>query len=156
VSAGPSLSRRAAVALGSAGVLAVAAGCDSSGGPDRSASPPDPDAALVEGVTRRIGAAEQLARAAGMSRLADLHRQHLLALHAASTSPTTSPSTSPSTSPTPGGRAGRAAVLRTERQLAAALADAAVRARSGQLARVLASMAAAVDQRVAVLGRGAS
>lgn len=145
--AGPRLARRttlalsAGVAAGVAAGLVAVAGCDDGTG-RRAAAPaatptPDPDVALVDGVLDELGRALRLASAAGMTGLVTLHRAHIMALDG--------------TPPAPGPvrRVDAVAVRRRERLLQAHLVEAAVAAESGPLARLLASMSAAVAQRLA-------
>lgn len=141
VSAEPRLHRRAAVAGGlGAGLAGLAAltGCDDGDNPGPSGTPtPDPDTVLVEGVRTRIGRAQRVATAAGLPRLAALHRAHLAALDGEP------PTGGRRTHPTP------ADVRRVETRLQQHLVEAAASAESGALARLLASMSAAVAQRLA-------
>lgn len=137
MSVGPCLPRRTALALAAAGLVAVAS-CDDD--PARTAaatSTPDPDVALVDDVLVRLKAAERLATAAGDADLADLHRAHIEALDGSVST----------------GRRGRKlgadALRRREQQLQQHLQTAALAAASGALARLLASMSAAVSQRLA-------
>lgn len=141
--AGPRLARRSAIALvvGPLAGLAALSGCDD-GDPSPAGSPtatsdPDPDVALVDGVLHELGQALRLATAAGLADLVTLHRAHIDALGGAA--PTTGP----------GRPAEPAAVRKRERRLQAHLVEAAVAAESGALARLLASMSAAVAQRTA-------
>lgn len=130
--ADPQLSRRILLATGVAGA-ALVSGC----GDARSPAPAradDPDTALVDEVVGRITATAALS--ARVPDLVALHTAHLDALDAA---------------PPVAGTASRARLLRSERQLQRFLVDAAVRAESGPLARLLASMSAAVSQQLAVL-----
>ena len=138
--AGPRLlTRRSALALGAV-VLAVS-GCDDGDSPDPADLPSttpeaDPDTALVEAVLVDLGRAERVASAAGQPDLAALHRAHIEALDG----------------PEPSTGAQRATdeqVQRNEVRLHQVLTDAAVAAESGALARLFASMAAAVSQRLA-------
>lgn len=153
MSAGPRLARRTALALG-AGVI-VLTGCDDGGTPsgaavDRSTEPDidpdiDPDVALVGGVVDELTRARAIATTAGAADLVALHDAHLEALDGATGSVEASPS--PSTSPPASTAPGRARDLwRHERALQARLVEAAVAARSGALAALLASMSAAQSQ----------
>lgn len=148
VPAGPRVARRATLALPvgvAAGVAVgavVVAGCDDgsdgSGGAAPTPAPdPDPDVALVDGVLEELDRALRLASAAGAVDLVALHRTHIEALDG--------------TPPAPGPRrrVDAAAVRRRERRLQAHLIEAAVAAESGPLAGLLASMSAAVAQRLA-------
>jgi HPt (histidine-containing phosphotransfer) domain-containing protein len=132
--------RRSALGLGVSGLVALSA-CDGPGdpaapGPSHAA---DPDVALVARVRAEIAAAHRLASAAGSADLVALHRAHLEALDAE----------------VPDARPVRDvpadAVRRREQRLQQQLADAALAAASGALARLLASMSAAVRQQLVVL-----
>jgi hypothetical protein len=178
---GPPLLRRRTVLLGTAAVTAVTAadtaGCDHgddigapaqttgpttganagpSGGtsapPSASPSPAQTaDEALVEQVTGELtaalGVAESAARVprlrGSVAPVVRAHRDHLRAL---GTEPTPAP---------PGPRVDAASALRqvrrSETQLQGSLVEAAGRAESGALARLLASMSASATQHVAVL-----
>ncbi|WP_028636083.1 hypothetical protein [Nocardioides sp. URHA0032] len=137
MSVGPLLPRRTAIALAAAGLVAVT-GCDDRATPTPSATPTaDPDVALVEKVIRRLRHAQHVAEAGGESELAVLHRTHIEALDG-----TTSEGSSPAKS-APG------AVRGEEQRLQEYLEGAALAAASGALARLLASMSAAVAQRLA-------
>jgi hypothetical protein len=143
------VSRRATLGLGAAGLVAVG-GCDAgddaarpsllgSGSPTATADV-DPDSTLVDQVVAHLVAAEQLAAAGRRPDLVALHRAHLDALEA--------------DQPAPGRPARRrtpAEVRRGEVLLQRRLDDAALAAESGALARLLASMAAAVAQRLAAM-----
>jgi len=161
---------RAPAAAVAAGL--VAAGCDLSGSsdpgagttsptaagtPEPTATPTtDPDEAVVARVRTEVAGAAALVSAAGTGRpalarelapLARLHRRHLQAL----------PGDEAET-PTEQVRGDASAVLRRVRAretgLQTALAEAAVEASSGPLAALLASMSAAVAQRLAVAEAG--
>jgi hypothetical protein len=158
--------RRTALALAGAGLLAVA-GCDGQGGsgagatptapvaggaselPGASATstaespttPADPDQAVVEDVLAELVGAERLATAAGAVDLALLHRAHIHTLDGAPPAPSRAPS---------GVSTDR--LRRREERLHQVLVDAAMAAESGPLARLLASMSAAVSQQLATLG----
>lgn len=137
MSAGPRLPRRSAIALAAAGLVA-ATGCDDGSTPTPPATPPaDPDVALVDRVVRQLRAAERVARGAGESELVALHRAHIEALDG------TPPTGSVPRKSAPG------AVRGEEQRLQEHLETAALAARSGALARLLASMSAAVSQRQA-------
>ncbi|MBZ5736969.1 hypothetical protein [Nocardioides mangrovi] len=131
------VSRRTTLAVAGAG-LVVLAGCDDRDEPagDPTTSPSaDPDQALVDEVVEQQGRAWQRATKAGAADLAALHAAHLEALGA----------------PTPtSGQAPRIPVRRVEQQLQSALVAASLTARSGDLARLLASMSAAVSQQLEV------
>jgi hypothetical protein len=132
-------SRRTTLALAGVGLVAVG-GCDDGG--DDSPAPlpsasPDPDTALVDRVVTRLTRAERIARGAGLAGLAALHRAHLEALDA-------------SASARPHRKVPADVVRRHERRLQSDLVAAAMAAQSGALARLLASMSAAVSQHLAV------
>jgi hypothetical protein len=129
-----------------AGVLAVPlSGCDLL----RSSTPvtppaPTADELLVGRVTPEIRRVRDLAAATpGAESLADLHDTHLAAL--GSPAPATTTASPAPVSPTV------AAVRAAEISLDGILTDAALRAADGGLARLLASMAAAVAQQVALM-----
>ena len=140
--AGPRLvARRTTLVLGAA-ALAVS-GCDNNDTPDPADAPSstpeaDPDAELVDAVLVDLGIAEELATSAGLPDLAAMHRAHIDALEG-----------DPPLDPTTRRRSARAAVPGTEQRLQRRLAAAAVAAESGPLARLFASMSAAVSQRLA-------
>ena len=137
MSPGPRLPRRSAIALAAAGLVAVA-GCDDGSTPAPPATPAaDPDVALVDRVLRRLVAAERVAAAAGETGLVALHRAHIEALDG------TPPTGSTARKSAPG------AVRAEEQRLQQHLESAALAAESGALARLLASMSAAVSQRLA-------
>ena len=131
------LSRRTTLAVGVAGAL-VLAGCDDD--PDDPAAAPmpaeDPDGDLVDAVLEELSNAYQLTVSGGFPRLTALHRAHIEALEG--TPPTPAP-----------GHATADAVRRNEKRIQALLVASAVSAESGALARLLASMSAAVAQRLA-------
>lgn len=126
------ITRRTTFALGAAGLLATAA-CGTETQPAAT-----PDDTLVDEVVEQILAV--IGVAGGVPRLYDMHAAHLAALDAEAP-----------TMGTIGGSAGR--VRRAERDHQRFLVDAALRAESGPLARLLASMSAAVSQQLAVPGR---
>ena len=141
--AGPTLSRRTVLTgLAGAAGLTVVTGCDGAEvlRPATTQSPePDPDQALVDRVVGEQTAAWRLAAGARLTGLAAMHRAHVEALDGEVT-----------------GRPLRRQVTveevrRREQRLHATLVEAALAADSGQLARLLASMSAAVSQRVVVL-----
>jgi hypothetical protein len=148
------LSRRTTLALGVAGLVVVAGcdddtdGADGPGGSGVLGSTPtpaaDPDGDLVGVVLDELMGAEQLAVAGGFAGLASLHRDHIDALGG--------------TPPTPPGtrRATADAVRRREKRLQSFLVESAVKAESGALARLLASMSAAVAQHLVDLPAQAS
>lgn len=134
------LTRRTSLALGAAGGLGLSlgvAGC----GAEREPAPRSSeagDAALVDEVVAQITAVAAVA--ANVTRLGAMHAAHLTALDAEPPTPATSSATGPE-------------VRAAEREHQRYLAEAAVRAESGPLARLLASMSAAVAQQLAVPGR---
>ena len=135
--AGPRLARRTTLAV-AAGVV-VLSGCDD-GDPGDPADPTgsaaataDPDVALVDGVLAELDRAQRIAAAAGADDLVALHAAHLEALGATSTTPLPAP-------------ARPRDLARHEQQLQTHLVEAAVAARSGALAALLASMSAAQSQ----------
>jgi hypothetical protein len=137
VSVGPLLRRRTALTLAAAGLVAVT-GCDD--GDRRTPAPTptaDPDVALVDEVLAHLKAAERVALSVGDSDLVALHRAHIEALDG--TPPTGRPGRMPRTD----------ALRRQEQKLQQHLESAALAAESGALAQVLASMSAAVSQRLA-------
>lgn len=137
--AGPHLlARRTALTLGA--VTIAASGCDDGDSSDPVGAPsstpaPDPDTVLVESVLADLGRAEALALGAGFADLAGLHRAHIEALDGPEAS-------------SPAGRASRESVRRAEQRLQRQLVQASVAAESGALAQLLASMSAAVSQRL--------
>ncbi|MFT4265365.1 MAG: hypothetical protein QM572_18440 [Nocardioides sp.] len=148
----PAVSRRALPAL--AVVVGVASACDSplsSPSPSATPSGPTADELLVDQVVTEVRRVRDLAVAQGLTEVAAMHEAHLAVLGAASSASSASSSSSsssapPSTEPAPSD-------LRTaEAALGPVLASAAGAAESGSLARILASMAAAVAQRREVLG----
>jgi hypothetical protein len=160
---------------GAAGVGLVA-GCDLGGsGPDASTSAPsgsaagsasespstsagDPDAALVDEVLTELTAMVSLVGAVGsrvaglagpMRALRRMHLAHIAALDGSTRIP--------AHGRVPGSPAAALALVRRrETRLHSQLVDAAVEARSGVLARLLASMSAAVSQHLATLPRSAA
>lgn len=141
---GPRLSRRSALAAGLVGGLAGAVAVGGCEGSESGATPTptptpsvDPDAALVEDVLARLARAERTATAGGRLEVAAMHRAHIEALDGEP----------------PAARSQRAvgddAVRRREQQLQRDLVAAAMAAESGALAGLLASMSAAVSQRLA-------
>ncbi len=161
---------RAPAAAVAAGL--VAAGCDLSGSagpgtetpsptasgfPGPSSTPaPDPDVELVARVRSEVAGAAALVTAAGAGRpalarelapLARLHRRHLEALPG-------DDQEAPSAAVRGDATAARRRVRDREAGLQGALADAAMAASSGPLAALLASMSAAVAQRLVVTGTG--
>jgi len=136
----PLLSRRALLGVGTI-TLATLSGCASDGDPPPGSAPAtsgDPDQDLVEQVLDELAAAEQLAVAAGVPALALLHRTHIEALDGTPSVPAA-------------GTATKSALRRTERRLQTRLVDASMAAESGGLARLLASMSAAVSQHLVAL-----
>jgi hypothetical protein len=153
----PRLTRRTTLGGALAGV-AVLAGCDLGSddpGSDRapSAEPDDPDTGLVETVADDIVATWQLVESLRrrheslrrpLSGVARLHEAHLEALGSDARS---------GRRPAPGGNARQALARLRARELRhqRLLADQAVAAQSGRLARLLASMSAGVAQQLALL-----
>ena len=149
--------RRTALAL-AAGVTGVAvSGCTSDSpedpaDPARTSAPPvDADQTLVDDVVERVATALATVVRAGeaavplareLAPLQAMHEAHLLALDAGEHS-YASPGMEPPT---------RKSVLAAEARLQKFLVTAAVKAESGTLAKLLASMSAAVAQHLAVLG----
>jgi hypothetical protein len=147
-------SRRTALGGAIAGLVALTS-CDSDDEPDNPGSEPttappvDADADLVHDVVVRIGEALALLKAArdsspvlgrALRPFVELHHAHLAALDAEEDRRSR-------------GRQGDLdAVRRTEATLQRRLVEASVRAESGALAKLLASMAAAIAQHLAVLG----
>jgi hypothetical protein len=156
--------RRRTVVAGLA-ATALAAGCDSgddiapptpSGSSSTSASTtlsssptqaaPSPDEALVDEALTRLGAAIGVLAAArrapalraAVTPVLQAHRAHVAALEG-------------EPEPTAAAAPGLGAVRQSERALQASLADAAGRAESGALARLLASMSASTAQHLAAL-----
>jgi hypothetical protein len=164
----PLVHRRTAV-LGLAATVLVA-GCDhgddigdptSSGSPSPATPSPSapeqtPDEALVDDVNGQLLAALTLLsharRAPGLAKvlapLIQAHRRHLVVLEG-------EPPVAAPPGPPPKPRPSLLAVRRNETQLQAALVDAAGRAESGALAKLLASISASVTQHVAALPRKA-
>ena len=131
--AGPRLlTRRTTLALGAAAIAVT--GCDDGDSPAPPTPPaPEPDAALVDDVLVELAHAEQLAHAGGFQDLVLLHRAHIEALDG------------PETALEPG-HATKTAVRRAEVRLQRILAHTSATAESGALARLLASMSAAMSQ----------
>jgi hypothetical protein len=133
------MTRRTTLALGGTGLLGVAAcGTERAAAPLAAPQEAAGDEALVEEVVAQITAVAAVA--ANVTRLTALHAAHLAALDAPPPAVTTSPATGPE-------------VRAAEREHQRYLVDAALRAESGPLARLLASMSAAVSQQLAVPGR---
>ncbi|MFT4286394.1 hypothetical protein [Nocardioides sp.] len=141
-----SLSRRAVPGL-LVGAAAALTGCDLLPADDPAPVPaPTADELLVDAVAAQLLAARNQALAvAGGESYAALHDAHLVALGrpAAPGTPLASPTTLPSGAVDAG-----AALVAVEQGLRTALADGAVSAEDGSLARLLASMSAAVAQLV--------
>ena len=168
----PLVRRRTALtgALGGIAATVLAAGCDTgedlgqndaTGSPSASPSVAEepeqtPDEALVDDVLAQLGAAAAVLQAArrfkqlrpALAPLLHAHRAHAEVLEGelANDSPATRPASS---------LAAVAAIREGETQLQAALVDAAGRAESGALAKLLASMSASVTQHVATLPKEA-
>lgn len=126
------VSRRAALAVGANGLFAISGCGQQAAPPPRPAGAQDPDEALVEEVADRIAATAALS-----GRVPDLTRMHAAHLAALETEP-------PAAAAAP-----RRQLLRAERELQAYLEGASLRAESGALARLLASMSASVSQHLA-------
>lgn len=148
VPVGPRLTRRTTLALpvgvglGVASGVVVVAGCedgsDGTGGPVPTATPEqDPDAALVTRVLGELSAAQRHASSAGAAGLVALHRAHIAALDGTTVGTAVR-------RPVPVGD-----LQRRERRLQRHLVEAAMAAEGGALAGLLASMSAAVSQRLA-------
>lgn len=170
--------RRRALGLGLGGAAAVAlltSGCDlreltrdaPTGAAGTGEDPADdPDQLLVDGVLvdlqARIAAVAAARAAAPRLRrvlrpLEDMHRAHLEALTPAPGSGAPSAASTPTPSPAPVPTGTPLETVRADESThQAALVTAAVAARSGALARLLASMSASVAQHVAVLPAGAT
>lgn len=148
--------RLALVAPVAAGAVAGATGCqvrsplEEPRRDDPAPAPVDPDLALRDAAQLAVVAQLHRVRSTLEARprltsrlrpLADLHAQHVEALPGAP---------SPTATPVPAGTWG--AVLQGERSLGRQLAGMAQRAESGGFARLLASMAAAIDQHLARQG----
>ncbi|MGB0101640.1 MAG: hypothetical protein WBP61_15285 [Nocardioides sp.] len=145
------VSRRLAIVVGTAGLAAVAA-CDAGSGDDsdvdtrppsdssRDASAtPDTDAVLVDTTIAASTAAWRIAEASGRADLAAVHLAHVEALGG-------------EIDVRPARRTvDRSTLVRREEQLQTQLVDASMAADSGELARLLASMSAAIAQQVVVL-----
>ena len=129
------LTRRTTLALGAAGLLSVAA-CGTAQEQEPLAA--SADETLDEEVVAQITAVAALT--AGLPRWSAMHAAHLQALDATAPVVTAAPATA-------------AQVRAAERGLQRYLVDAALRAESGPLARLLASMSAAVSQQLAQTGR---
>ena len=153
----PSTTRRTTLGGALAGV-AVLAGCDLGSGdpasaPAPTAGPEDPDSGLVEDVIDDVVAAQLLVETLRrrhrslrqpLSGLARVHDAHLEVLGSSERSGRGAPRTR---------NAGDALAVLRSRELRhqRLLAERAVAAQSGRLARLLASMSAAVAQQLAVL-----
>jgi hypothetical protein len=153
----PRLTRRTTLGGALAGV-ALLTGCDigsedPSSGPAPPVGPGDPDTGLVETVADDIAATWQLVESLRrrhdslrrpLSGVARIHEANLQALGS---------DARPGRKPAPGGNARQALARLKARELRhqRLLADQAVAAQSGRLARLLASMSAAVAQQLAEL-----
>jgi hypothetical protein len=154
------ISRRTALGGTLAGVAALV-GCDLGGSEPASAPTPpagsaDPDAELVELVLDDIVAALVLVNALGsrhrslrqpMARLARVHQAHLSVLGSRDPDDRRPPRTRTTTD-------ALAVVRKREQRHQRLLAEHAMSARSGRLARLLASMSAAIAQQLALLPEG--
>ncbi|MDF1602759.1 hypothetical protein [Nocardioides sp. YIM 152315] len=128
------LSRRAALAVATGGLLAASACADDGAPRPRPASDGDPDEAVVDDAVARITAVAALTgRVPALTRM---HAAHLAALEAEAPAVTS---------------ASRKRVRRAERDLQDFLVEAAMRAESGPLARLLAAMSASVRQHLTTL-----
>ena len=139
--------RRTALVLGTVGAASLTA-CSLvedqvSGSPAKVAA--DPDADLVDEAVAQISTTAAVA--ARVPELSALHAAHLAALEADPPSATASPSGPPTA---------RTDIRRAERDLKDFLVDASLRAESGPLARLFASMSAAISQQLTVLPREAA
>ncbi|MFC7494855.1 MULTISPECIES: hypothetical protein [unclassified Nocardioides] len=128
------LSRRALLAVGAGGVLAASACGQDGAAPPVPATDGDPDEVLVDEVVAQVTATAALT--GREPALTEMHTAHLAALEAEA--PTAA-------------AASRKQLRRAERDLQEFLVDAAMRAESGPLARLLASMSASVAQHLAAL-----
>lgn len=155
----PSATRRTVLGGAALTVLGTT-GCDldprSAPTPQRPAPPVDADSELVEAVVGDIKdvagtvtalAAAYPALAAAVLPLAHLHASHLAELRPDGV---TTPSPTSSGVPSPGPRAALRGLQGRERQLQRRLVTASMAAGSGELARLLAAMSAAVAQQLAV------
>lgn len=147
------LSRRALPVLagmaGLTGLAAVTSACDPFA-PITEASGPSHDERVVSEVLDALRVAHEIAVSSGAGEIAELHAAQLRVLGDVSDlSPraTPSPSAGSSLSQTPS----QVSMLTLESDLRTTLAEAAATAESGSLARILASMAAAVAQRLTAL-----
>lgn len=143
------LSRRSAQGLLAGTLIVPLTGCDLLPRAERAAPPaPTADERLADRVAAAIRRARAVAAAAaGGEPLVALHDAHLTALGAAGAGT----SGAASATPTTGSPATLAHVRSAELGLETTLTDAAARADDGGLARLLASMSAAVAQQLAVL-----
>jgi hypothetical protein len=151
-------SRRTTLGGALAGVVLLA-GCDlgsddPGSAPATAADPDDPDTGLVADVVDDLVATLTLVEAARhrhgslrrqLAELAKVHRAHLEALGSSERPDRPGPRRAADAD------AALALVQRREQRLRGLLADRAVEAQSGRLARLLASMSAAVAQQLAVL-----
>lgn len=159
---GRPLTRRTAV--GSALVAPVVlAACDidpppADGGPEPATAPPPEDSALVASVVAELVVARSVIEAATLSvpdltprltPLADAHARHLDVLLGAVPDAEATASAPPTISPSPG--PALTAVRRSEQRLLRAVRRGCTEAASGDLARVLASVAASTAQHAAAL-----
>lgn len=134
------LTRRTTLALAGLGLVGLA-GCDDKDAPPPGSGAPatvDPDRALADGIIEKQTRAWQRARTAGATDLLALHEAHLDALGA--DTPTRA-----------GRRRSQPPVRQVEARLRAELVAASMSAQSGELARLFASMSAAIAQQLEVL-----
>lgn len=150
------LSRRTTLTAGAgAAGLALVTGCDDDREPGTTPTPAtDPDGDLVDSVLAALADAAALVARAGarfpkledrMTDLRALHDAHIEALEG------TPPTTAAHRGDLTDADAALTAVRGQERRLRSLLVESAVSARSGALARLLASMSAAVTQHLTTL-----
>jgi hypothetical protein len=114
--------------------------------------PPTADEVLADGVAAALRAARDVAAAAPHGQpVVAVHDAHLAALGAAVASSAAPSPTAPAPAATP---APSQDLRSTELALQKTLTEAAARAEDGELARLLASMAASVAQQLAVMPAG--
>ena len=120
--------------MGAGGLLSVSACGEEAGTPPQPRSDGDPDRTLVDEVVEHITATAALS--GRVPKLTAVHAAHLVALEA---------------EPVSAGPAPLARLRRAETRLQRLLVDASLRAESGTLARLFASMSAAISQQLATL-----